>query len=123
MSEESLHFCEDNDLLVWIKEEPEVEIIDTHGIIIDSNDEQDDNNIEQSSNQLENVRPNVDQWIFKCQMCGKQLKNKRSFNNHMLRHKNELPYKCQYCSRSSTSESALRVHERTHTGDTPSMIS
>ena len=51
---------------------------------------------------------------FKCNICGKKSKSKRSLANHIRRH-NEM-YTCALCDKKYTSKSSLWNHQRAHTG-------
>lgn len=118
MSEEDDNFFEENDV-VFIKEEPEMEIIDTDDIINENNDVLLETIKKSPSQREDNILSRIaTKTIFPCNICGKQLSQKRSLTNHILAmHNKILPFKCQYCPKSFASQKALPAHERTHTGE------
>ncbi|XP_037088040.1 zinc finger protein 570-like [Pollicipes pollicipes] len=57
---------------------------------------------------------------FSCSVCGKEGKTKNHVFYHIsIKHKALEGYKCQACGKSFFTEAALRVHDRTHTGERP----
>lgn len=53
---------------------------------------------------------------YECDICGKRMKQMRSFRNHMSRHSDDQPYHCKYCPKQYTVSSQAIEHELTHTG-------
>lgn len=120
---------EDDDLLVikeepeendeFIKEEPEMDIVDTYEIDSDTHAEL-TAIIKKTSRPVDYVKcQSTGNTIYECQICGKRLSRKRSYTNHMLGHTNNMPIKCRYCPKTFATQSALAGHERTHTGEKP----
>lgn len=121
MTEES-NFFEENDV-VAVKEEPEMEIIDTFDM---ANEENDDDFTEMhiKNSPEHSIKPDPDSGAsehgFECEICGKRLKQKRSYTNHMQLHSNSRPYKCRYCPKTFASHNlSSKSHELTHTGEKP----
>ncbi|XP_034232170.1 zinc finger protein 271-like [Thrips palmi] len=57
---------------------------------------------------------------FECELCNKQLSNRRTLEYHIRSfHTQERPFSCQFCSMSFLSREACTVHERLHTGEKP----
>lgn len=110
---------EDDDLLE-IKEEPEMDIMDTYEIDLETNAELNALLKRSSSPIQECVQShNTGKTLYECHICGKRLTHKRSLNNHMLGHTNDMPVKCPYCPKTFATQSALAGHRRTHTGEKP----
>uniref|UniRef100_A0A8C7EB66 GDNF inducible zinc finger protein 1 n=1 Tax=Nothoprocta perdicaria TaxID=30464 RepID=A0A8C7EB66_NOTPE len=60
---------------------------------------------------------------YKCRLCGKKFKRKKDVKRHILQvHEGGGErHQCQQCGKGLSSKTALRLHERTHTGERPFM--
>lgn len=48
--------------------------------------------------------------MYTCNACEKQLKNRRSFQNHCIRHTKIKELNCTHCSKSFLNEKLLNLH-------------
>ncbi|XP_055314810.1 zinc finger protein 211-like [Sitodiplosis mosellana] len=53
--------------------------------------------------------------IYTCQICDKQMKNKRSYQRHFNRHSSSQKFTCTICSKKFAQEKLLKKHESVHT--------
>ncbi|XP_036748024.1 GDNF-inducible zinc finger protein 1 isoform X4 [Manis pentadactyla] len=58
---------------------------------------------------------------FPCELCGKKFKRKKDVKRHVVQvHEGGSErHQCQQCGKGLSSKTALRLHERTHTGHRP----
>jgi uncharacterized Zn-finger protein len=56
---------------------------------------------------------------FKCKVCGKGFKHRRSLNRHVKLHSGEKNFKCQYCTTAFARSDHLKAHLRTHNNSKP----
>lgn len=54
--------------------------------------------------------------MFSCEICGKVIKSRDSFKQHMEVHSGAKNFECPICNKSFARKSTLRVHIVTHTG-------
>lgn len=52
--------------------------------------------------------------IYTCQICEKQMKNKRSYQRHFNRHSSSQKFTCSHCSKKFSQEKLLKKHESVH---------
>lgn len=59
--------------------------------------------------------------IYECEICGKVLYSKSSYQNHVNRgHNGDMkPFKCDFCDYCAASNILMILHERNHTGEKP----
>jgi hypothetical protein len=57
--------------------------------------------------------------MFKCRVCGKAFKHRRSLNRHVKLHSGEKNFKCPYCSTAFARSDHLKAHIRTHNNSKP----
>ena len=57
--------------------------------------------------------------VFKCKVCGKGFKHRRSLNRHVKLHSGEKNFKCPYCSTAFARSDHLKAHIRTHNNMKP----
>lgn len=56
---------------------------------------------------------------FKCDVCERQYRTKKSLNQHKKIHLPDRPNKCSTCGHGFISQNDLKRHERIHTGERP----
>ncbi|XP_043991155.1 zinc finger protein 260-like isoform X2 [Gambusia affinis] len=56
---------------------------------------------------------------FKCDICGRSLKNQCNLVKHYGTHKGERLFPCETCGKSFSKKATLNVHMRIHTGERP----
>nr|CAB3266494.1 zinc finger protein [Phallusia mammillata] len=54
-----------------------------------------------------------------CNVCNKQLSNKRNLDKHMEIHSDVKPFVCDMCGHSTRLKESLIMHKRLHTGEKP----
>lgn len=57
--------------------------------------------------------------VFKCKVCGKGFKHRRSLNRHVKLHSGEKNFKCPFCSTAFARSDHLKAHIRTHNNTKP----
>lgn len=57
--------------------------------------------------------------VFKCKVCGKGFKHRRSLNRHVKLHSGEKNFKCPLCSTAFARSDHLKAHIRTHNNTKP----
>lgn len=57
--------------------------------------------------------------MFKCKVCGKAFKHRRSLNRHVKLHSGEKNFKCPYCTTAFARSDHLKAHIRTHNNSKP----
>lgn len=56
---------------------------------------------------------------FKCKVCGKGFKHRRSLNRHVKLHSGEKNFHCPYCATAFARSDHLKAHIRTHNNSKP----
>ena len=56
---------------------------------------------------------------YKCKVCGKGFKHRRSLNRHVKLHSGEKNFHCPYCSTAFARSDHLKAHIRTHNNSKP----
>ena len=56
---------------------------------------------------------------FKCKVCGKGFKHRRSLNRHVKLHSGEKNFICQFCTTAFARSDHLKAHIRTHNNSKP----
>ena len=56
---------------------------------------------------------------YRCKICGKCFKHRRSLNRHVKLHSGEKNFKCAYCSTAFARSDHLKAHVRTHNNAKP----
>lgn len=54
-----------------------------------------------------------------CSLCEKLFKDEHKLKIHVRSHTGETPFACDHCDKSFAQKAALKVHMRTHTGERP----
>ncbi|KAE8751278.1 hypothetical protein FOCC_FOCC001849 [Frankliniella occidentalis] len=54
-----------------------------------------------------------------CMICGKIFKYEHKMKVHLRSHTGETPFSCTFCNKAFTQNAALKVHIRTHTKERP----
>ncbi|RNA16573.1 zinc finger protein 423-like, partial [Brachionus plicatilis] len=57
--------------------------------------------------------------MFKCRVCGKGFKHRRSLNRHVKLHSGEKNFKCPFCTTAFARSDHLKAHIRTHNNSKP----
>jgi uncharacterized C2H2 Zn-finger protein len=57
--------------------------------------------------------------MFKCRVCGKAFKHRRSLNRHVKLHSGEKNFKCPYCATAFARSDHLKAHIHTHNNSKP----
>lgn len=57
--------------------------------------------------------------MFKCKVCGKGFKHRRSLNRHVKLHSGEKNFHCPYCATAFARSDHLKAHIRTHNNSKP----
>lgn len=57
--------------------------------------------------------------VFKCKVCGKGFKHRRSLNRHVKLHSGEKNFKCPFCTTAFARSDHLKAHIRTHNNSKP----
>jgi uncharacterized C2H2 Zn-finger protein len=57
--------------------------------------------------------------MFKCRVCGKAFKHRRSLNRHVKLHSGEKNFRCPYCTTAFARSDHLKSHIRTHNNSKP----
>jgi hypothetical protein len=57
--------------------------------------------------------------MFKCKVCGKGFKHRRSLNRHVKLHSGEKNFHCPYCETAFARSDHLKAHIRTHNNSKP----
>ena len=65
------------------------------------------------------LKSHKDERQFKCNCCGKMLKNARSIDDHRKKHMNENLHQCEICQKQFIRITELKIHFRNHTGENP----
>lgn len=78
--------------------------------------------LDQSANLTMGCDPNNSSnmlLMFKCKVCGKAFKHRRSLNRHVKLHSGEKNFKCPYCTTAFARSDHLKAHIRTHNNSKP----
>jgi len=79
--------------------------------------------LDTDSNSVTRFKIKSAEWVanekFKCDVCGKVLSCRGSFDRHKRMHTNTNPYKCSHCPKTFREACKKAVHERIHSGSKP----
>ncbi|XP_015255306.1 PREDICTED: gastrula zinc finger protein xFG20-1-like, partial [Cyprinodon variegatus] len=77
--------------------------------------------LEVSSSAVSDIQSQTDtkQRPFKCEICGRTLKNKYIMKQHYITHTEEKPFSCKTCGKGFSRVASLKDHIKTHTGEKP----
>lgn len=78
----------------------------------------------QKSQLLAHLTVHSDERKFLCSTCGAAFRQHASLSTHIkYHHTRERCHACQYCQRKFIEYSTMKIHERTHTAETPFLCS
>ncbi|XP_032420349.1 oocyte zinc finger protein XlCOF22-like [Xiphophorus hellerii] len=98
------------------EEEPRTEQLSLHiSPVVESKDQ------EESTYTVSESQSHTDtkKSSFKCDICGRSLKNQCNLVKHYRTHKGERRFSCETCGKLFLKKATLNVHMRIHTGERP----